>query len=63
MGRNGLVKELLLQIVSVPTQVANSRKVSRFRLQLRGSKESRRSRGEEDDRPTPMAWEWSLDAA
>ena len=62
MGRKGLVKERLLQIVSVTTQVAISRRVSRFRLQLRGRQESRRSRGGGDDRPTPMAWGWSLDA-
>ena len=45
MGRKGLVKERPLQIVSVTTQVAFSRRVSRFRLQLRGRQESRRSRG------------------
>ena len=63
MGMKGSVKERLLQIVSVTTQVAVRRRVSRFRLQLRGRQESRRSRGGGgDDRPTPMAWGWSLDA-
>ena len=58
-------KEHLLQIISVTdtTQVVISRRVSRFKLQLRYRKEARRSRGGGDDRPTPMAWGWSLDAA
>ena len=38
-------------------------RVSRFKLQLRDRQETRRSRGGGDDRPTPMAWGWSLDAA
>ena len=63
MGRKGVVKERLLQIVSVTTQVAISRRVSRFKLQLRDRQEARRSRGRGDDRPTPMAWGWSLEAA
>ena len=62
MGRKGLVKKRLLQIVSVTTRVAFSRRVSRFRLQLRGRQESRRGRGGGESRPTPMAWRWSLDA-
>ena len=45
------------------TQVAISRRVSRFQLQLRDRQEARRSRGGGDDRPTSMAWGWSLDAA
>ncbi|CAM9824067.1 unnamed protein product [Laminaria digitata] len=55
----------LLQIASVTTQVAISRRVSRFKLQLRDRQEARRSRsrGGGDGRPTPMAWGWSLDAA
>ena len=48
MGRKGLVKERLLQIVSVTPQVAISRRVSRFRLQLRSRQESRRSTGGEE---------------
>ena len=63
-GRKYLVKERLLQIVSVTTQhVVFSGRVSRFRLQLTGRQESRRSRGGRHDRPTPMAWGWDLDAA
>ena len=45
MGRKGVMKERLLQIVSVTKQVAISRRVSRFKLQLRGRQESRRSMG------------------
>ena len=45
MARKGLVKERLLQLVSVTTQVAISRRVSRFKLQLRDRHEARRSRG------------------
>ena len=62
MGGKGFVKERLLQIVSVTTQVAISRRMSRFKLQLRGRQESRRSRGGGDDKPTPMASGWSSDA-
>ena len=63
MTRKGVVKAHLLQIISVSTQVAISRRVSRFKLQLRDRQEARRSRGGGDRRPTPMAWGWSLDAA
>ena len=62
MARKGVVKERLLQIFSVATQVAISRRVARFKLQLRDHQEMRRSSGGGDDRPTPMAWGWSLDA-
>ena len=47
---------LLLQIVTVTTQVTISRTVSRFKLQLRDRQNARRSQGGRDDRPTPMAW-------
>ena len=62
MARKGVVKECLLRIISVTTQVAISRRVARFKFQLRDRQEIRRSRGGGDDRPTPMAWGWSLDA-
>ena len=45
MGRKAVVKERLLQLVSVTTQVVISRRVSRFKLQLRNRQEARRSRG------------------
>ena len=63
MATKGVVKEHLYQIVSVTTQVAISRRVSRFKLQLRDSQNARRSSGGGDDRRTRMAWGWSLDAA
>ena len=63
MTRKGVVKEQLLQIISVTTLVAISKRVSRFKLRLRDRQEARRSRGGGDDRPTPMTWRWSLDAA
>ena len=61
MSRKGVVKERLLQIISVATQVASSRRVARFKLQLRDRQEIR-SGGGGDDTPAPMAWGWSLDA-
>ena len=61
MTRKGVLKEHLLQIISATIQVAISRRVSRFKLQLRDRQEARRGRGVGDDRPTPMAWGWSLD--
>ena len=61
MARKGVVKERLLQIISVTTQLAISRRVARFKLQLKDRQEIR-SRGVGDDRPTPMAWGWSSDA-
>ena len=57
-ARKGLVKGPLLQTVSVTTQVAISRKVSRFKLLLKDRQESKRNREERDDRPTPMARGW-----
>ena len=52
-ARNGVVKECLVQIVSATTQVAISRRVSRFKLQLRDRQEARRSRRETAD---PHRW-------
>ena len=62
MVRKGMLKERLLQIVTVTTQVVISRKVSSFKLQLRDRQDARRSQGGGGDRPTPMAWGWSMDA-
>ena len=45
MARKGVVKEHLPQIISMTTQVAISRRVSRYKLQLRDRQEARRSRG------------------
>ena len=63
MARKEVVKEPLLQIVSVTTQVTISRRVSSFKLQLRDRQEARKNRGGRGDKPTPMEWGWSLDAA
>ena len=54
MTRKGVVKEHLLQIISVTAQDAFSMRVSCYSLQLRDRQEARRSRGGGDDRPTPM---------
>ena len=54
--KEGVVKERLLQIASVTTQVAISRRVSRLRLQLRGRRESRRSRGGGGEMTDPHRW-------
>ena len=50
------------EMVSVTARVAISRRVSRSKLQLKNRQEARKSRGE-SDRPTSMAWGWSVDAA
>ena len=60
MASKGVLKERLLQIVSMTTQVAISQRVSRFKLQF-GDRQDARSQGGGDDRPTPMAWGWSMD--
>ena len=45
MARKEVVKERLRQIVSVTTQIAISRRMSRFKLQLSDRQEARRRRG------------------
>ena len=64
MTRKGVVKERLLQIVSMTSQVTISRRVSRLKLlgTARKQDEAKLYKGG-DDRPTPMAWGWSLDTA
>ena len=52
MARKGVLKERLLQIVSVTTQVAISRRVSRFKLQLRDRQDATRSEEGGDHRLT-----------
>ena len=58
MARKGVLKERLLQIVSVTTQVAISRRVSRFNLQLRDGQDARRGQGGGDDTPMIHAHPW-----
>ena len=60
MARKGVLKERLLQIVSVATQVAISRRVSRFKLQIRDRQDAK-SQGGGDDKSTLMARGWSMD--
>lgn len=62
MARKGVLRERLLQIILVTTQVAISRRVLRFKLQLRHHQKHELTRGT-GDRPTPTAWGWSLDMA
>ena len=62
--RKGVVKERLLQIVSVTTQdlrwpFRDERPDSRYSFEIGKTQEGVRGR---DDRPTPMAWGWSMDA-
>ena len=44
-GKEGVVKRRLLQVISATTQVAISRRVSCFKLQLRDRQEARGSGG------------------
>ncbi|CAB1119445.1 unnamed protein product [Ectocarpus sp. CCAP 1310/34] len=64
MALKGVFKERLLQIVSVATQVAISRRVQRYKLAFRGRQdaENRRTRST-SDQSTPMIWGWSVDAS
>ena len=64
MALKGVFKERLLQIASVATQVAISRRVQRYKLALRGRQdaENRRTRST-SDQSTPMIWGWSVDAS
>ena len=60
MAQKGVIKERLLQVVSVATQVAISRRVQRYKLSLRGRQEIEgRATGNGDS--APMIWGWSLD--
>ncbi|CAB1098594.1 unnamed protein product [Ectocarpus sp. CCAP 1310/34] len=64
MALKGVFKERLLQIVSVATQVAISRRVQRYKLASRGRQdaEKRRTRST-SNKSTPMIWGWSEDAS
>ena len=54
IAKKGICKERLLQIFSVTSQVAISRRVHRYKLALRG-REATRGRREEDGGLMPMA--------
>ena len=62
MARTGVLKECLLQIVPVTTQVAirGGCLASSYSLEIARMQEG--VRGREDDGPTLMAWGWSMDA-
>ncbi|CAB1096152.1 unnamed protein product [Ectocarpus sp. CCAP 1310/34] len=64
MALKGVFKERLLQIVSVATQVAISRRVQRYKLALRGRQdaENRQTRST-SNQSSPMIWGWSVDAS
>ncbi|CAB1104509.1 unnamed protein product [Ectocarpus sp. CCAP 1310/34] len=64
MDLKGVFKERLLQIVSVATQVAISRRVKRYKLALRGHQdaENRRTRSI-SNQSTPTIWGWSVNAS
>ena len=57
MAKKAVVKERLLQVISVATQVAISRRVQRYKLSLRGRQEAegRRIRSA-PNASTPMIW-------
>ena len=64
MAQKGVFKERLLQVISVATQVAISRRVQRYKLSLRGRqhKEGRRAGLASNTSTPPMIWGWSADA-
>ena len=60
MAKKGICIERLLQIVSVTSQVAISRRVHRFKLSLR-DRQATRGRREEEAGLMPMAWGYHID--
>ena len=58
-GAERRCKERLLQIISVTTQVANSRRVHRYTLALRDH-QAARGREEEAGGKRPMTGEWNV---
>ena len=61
MVLKGVFKERLLQVISVATQVAISRRVQRYKLSLRGRQEAERSTRSTFRASTPMIWGQSVD--
>ncbi len=61
MCRRGIIKERILQVVSVATQVAISRRVHRYKLSLRGRQHLARRQQDANELPSPMTWGWSVD--
>lgn len=61
IAHKGVIKERFLQIVSVATQVAISRRIQRYKLSLWGRQEvAGRVSSTRDSEP--MIWGWSVDA-
>ena len=60
MAKKGICNERLLQIVSVTSQVAISRRVHRNKLALR-DRQAARGRREEEEGLMPMAWGCHID--
>ena len=63
MAKKGVFKERFLEIISVATQVAVSRRVQRYKLALRGHQEAEGSiTASTSNISTPMVWGCSVDA-
>ena len=60
-AKKGICKERLLQIVSVTSQVAISRRVHLYKLALR-DRQATRGRREEEGVLMPMVWGCHIDA-
>ena len=58
--KKGICKERLLQIISVTTPVAISRRVHRYKLALR-DRRATRGRKKEEGGLLSMAWGWHID--
>ena len=61
MAQKGVYKERLLQVISVATQVAISRRVQRYKLALRGRQEAVGRIRSTPHASTPMIWGCSVD--
>ena len=61
MAKKGICRDRFLQIVSVTSEVAISRRVHRYKLALR-DRQVTTGRREEEGRVLPMAWGWHIDA-
>ena len=60
LARKSVCKERLLQIISVTTQVAISRRVHRYKIALRDP-QAARWRREEGGVMMPITWGWHID--
>ena len=61
MALKGVFKERLLQVISVATQVAISRRVQRYKLALRGRQELEGTTRSTSNASRPMIWGCSVD--